>query len=78
MQFFLITPPLLFAYVMIHPLVGWIISGALAIASVIASAVIVHHNDLASNPISEKNGVDFFKLYYNLPYTRISAYIVGL
>lgn len=78
MQFFLITPPLLYLYVVVSPILGWIITGMMSIGSVIAAAITVHHYDLSTEVLSPKNGPEYFKEYYYMPYIRVGAYIIGI
>jgi peptidoglycan/LPS O-acetylase OafA/YrhL len=78
MQFFLITPPILYLYHRFHKVIGWAAIGAMLLCHIICSAVIIHKNDFKVVAVDPKNGPDFMYWYYTKPYCRIGAYAIGV
>jgi hypothetical protein len=76
MQFFIISPPILWAYHRFHRLVGWAASACLLIIHITCTAWIVNHFSI--NVVSVHNGMAFGAYYYQKPYCRVGPYVIGI
>ncbi|CAG9332897.1 unnamed protein product [Blepharisma stoltei] len=78
MQFFIITPPILYIYHRLNKVAAWGISVALIFESMLSSGLIVNHYGLNAVTQSLNNTEYYFDKYYNKPYCRIGVYFVGV
>mmetsp|Transcript_31199 Transcript_31199/g.30829 ORF Transcript_31199/g.30829 Transcript_31199/m.30829 type:complete len:148 (+) Transcript_31199:40-483(+) len=78
MQFFIITPPILYIYHKFNKAAAWGISLVLIFESILSSALIVNHYGLNAVTQSLNNTEYYFDKYYNKPYCRIGVYFVGV
>lgn len=76
-QFFLITPPIVYAYRRWGAGFAWLSTAFLMAVGLISSFEIANSYDLNAQEISQGNS-DYDYYYYYRPYTRIPAYAVGL
>ncbi len=72
MQFFLITPIVLYFYHKIHRMIGWSLLIALTFTHMLSSALIASHYNYSVAP-----DLSFQKIY-NKPYCRIGPYVIGI
>lgn len=77
MQFFLISPPIIYLYVKESRAIGWTLTGFLAAVCVLFSGVIAWDLDLNVVPASPEDRY-YMADYYYKPYTRIGPYAIGL
>ena len=77
MQFFIISPPIIYLYVKESRWVGWALSGFLAAVCVLFSGVIAWDLDLNVVPASSEDKY-YMADYYYKPYTRVGPYAIGL
>jgi peptidoglycan/LPS O-acetylase OafA/YrhL len=77
MQFYLITPVILYVYVKIQRAIGWIIVCLLCMISVITAWEIAVKYDLNMVLIAPNNS-DYMYYYYVKPYCRVAPYALGL
>lgn len=76
MQFFLITPPILFLYFKSSRLVGHITCIVMIFVHMIGTWLAVYHNDV--KVVCLDNTEEWFAWYYVKPYCRIAPYAIGL
>lgn len=76
-QFFLITPPIVYAYRRWGAGFAWLSTAFWMLIGLICSFEIANAYDLNAQEISQGNS-DYDYYYYYRPYTRIPAYAVGL
>eukprot|EP01022_Parablepharisma_sp_SALTPOND_P028904 TRINITY_DN71_c0_g1_i1.p1 TRINITY_DN71_c0_g1~~TRINITY_DN71_c0_g1_i1.p1 ORF type:complete len:723 (+),score=40.19 TRINITY_DN71_c0_g1_i1:100-2169(+) len=80
MQFFILTPVLIYVYYK-RRLLGYILLATLASASALATFIIVFHYDLSPSYTKFSSTFyvkHYFEQYYNVPYTRINPYLLGV
>jgi len=88
MQFYVISPIILYCMYKFKWLGVSITNGILLLACFIVNGVLIYHYKLSplfadyhqnlEDPNSNKPTLDYFKYVYEVPYTRISPYLVGL
>jgi hypothetical protein len=78
MQFFVFTPPILWAYHKFSRWVGWAWITCLIFIHVACSAYVVYDHDINLVVAAPGNTDKFFKYYYPKPYCRVGAYAIGL
>ena len=77
MQFFLISPPIIYLYVKESRWIGWLLTSFLTCVCVLFSGVIAWDLDLNVVPASSQDRY-YMADYYYKPYTRIGPYALGL
>lgn len=77
MQFFLVTPPILYVFSKYSQKLGWILIGLLVIVPMGATAAIAEYNNLNMVMISEEDR-NLISYYYVKPYCRATPYAFGL
>ena len=77
MQFFVITPIILYLYHKYGGKVGWTILGGLCIIDVVATTLISYSNGYTTVAAVNQNEGEFGKVY-NKPYCRVASYAFGL
>ena len=77
MQFFLISPPIIYLYVKESRWAGWVLSGFLAGVCVLFSSIVAWDLELNVVPASSEDRY-YMADYYYKPYTRIGPYALGL
>ena len=77
MQFFLITPPIVYAYRRWGAGFSWLSTAFLTAAALVATFEVANNYDLNAQEISQGN-FDYDYYYYYRPYTRAPAYTMGL
>lgn len=77
MQFFIISPIILFVY---HKkkIAGWSLIGALNVLSILSSGLIAYHFNLHVSLFAPQNTEDYGPYYYSKPYVRVAPYAIGL
>ncbi|CAG9332898.1 unnamed protein product [Blepharisma stoltei] len=78
MQFFILTPPILYIYHKYNKYFGWAVLWALTGISILVTGLIAHHFTLNAMPTAQINGINYFQYYYNKPYCRVAPYIMGI
>jgi hypothetical protein len=78
MQFFVITPPMLWAYHNVSRIIGWVWILCLILLHISMSAWTIYHYDINLVVAAPGNMSKFFKYYYKKPYNRVGAYAIGL
>jgi peptidoglycan/LPS O-acetylase OafA/YrhL len=72
MQFFLITPIILFLYHRIHKLIGWSLLMGLVLTNMLSSGLIASHKNYPVAPDQT------FQKIYTKPYCRVGPYAIGV
>ena len=76
MQFFLVSPIILYFYCKSHKLIGWCSVGAMLVLNILSGVFVSRHFHLyVSGPDPENNG---FNYLYSKPYCRCGAYALGI
>mmetsp|Transcript_11638 Transcript_11638/g.17064 ORF Transcript_11638/g.17064 Transcript_11638/m.17064 type:complete len:681 (+) Transcript_11638:438-2480(+) len=76
MQFFLVSPIILYFYCKSRKLIGWCCVGAMLVLNILSGVFVSRHFHLyVSGPDPEKNG---FNYLYSKPYCRCGAYALGI
>ncbi|CAG9325188.1 unnamed protein product [Blepharisma stoltei] len=78
MQFFIITPPILWLYHKYHRSFGWVSVILMNILSILSSGLIANHFNLNAVPIAAESGQNGYWYYYVKPYCRIGPYGLGI
>jgi peptidoglycan/LPS O-acetylase OafA/YrhL len=72
MQFFLITPIILFLYHRIHKLIGWSLLMGLVLTNMLSSGLIASHKNYPVVPD------ETYEKIYTKPYCRVGPYAIGV
>ncbi|CAG9323408.1 unnamed protein product [Blepharisma stoltei] len=78
MQFFIITPPIIYLYHKYNRYIGWGILTFFIGFSIIISGVIAHHFTLNAVGFAGTTWGDYYDYYYVKPYCRIGVYALGI
>jgi len=78
MQFFIITPPILYLYHKFNRYIGWAILTFLIGFSIIISGVVAHHFTLNAVGFSSESWTNYNNYYYIKPYCRVGVYALGI
>ena len=78
MQFFMITPIILYLYYKYARKVGWTILGLLILCTVLCCSILVGVNDYSVVPFDDSKNGGKFDMIYNKPYCRVAAFAIGL
>ena len=77
MQFFVITPIIILAYIR-HRTAGWVIIFALCCVHVITVGIAAERYNLNPITTSKMNGYEYFNDYYIVPHTIVGPYALGM
>lgn len=77
MQFFLISPIILYAYHRLR-ISGWLNITLLALLGILVPGLIANYFDLKVVTFAASNKSNWFQYYYIKPYCRVSPYALGL
>ncbi|CAG9323410.1 unnamed protein product [Blepharisma stoltei] len=78
MQFFIITPPIIYLYHKYNKYIGWAIMVFFIGLTIIISAVVAHHFTLNIVVPALPNENNYMDYYFTKPYCRIGAYAIGV
>ncbi|OMJ91132.1 hypothetical protein SteCoe_6396 [Stentor coeruleus] len=77
MQLFVFVPLILWLYVRVKKIIGWVYVGIMCCSCCIASGIVAKHYNLNVSFWTTSQGDDYLNYYYYKPYSRLAPYSLG-